>query len=343
MAIKERAETEIVLSGGQTAGKTINELTAQSVKLNREIKKLEVGSAEWEQKTGDFKKINTRLKDVKKEVYSLDEAQKSLKDSFMDMLPFNAQMQQFTGSYKTLNAGVKATTLSTKLFSKALLATGIGAIIIALGTLFAWLTKTQQGMDILAKSADAAKAVFQVIIDRILTFASALNDLRKGNFSAAIDGIKNSFKGLGEEIANDAKAAWQLTGSLQDITRAEKELSRERAKSRAQIEQLKLIAEDQTRSTQERADAASKALQIEQDLMQKTIDLQEKKVAAIKAQNALGTSTDEDINREIDAEIELANLKAESTTKQIELNNKVNDLMKSDREAAKQAAKEREE
>lgn len=343
MAIKERAETEIVLSGGQTAGKTINELTAQSVKLNREIKKLEVGSGEWEQKTADFKKINTRLKDVKKEVYSLDEAQKSLKESFMGIIPFNAQIQQFTNSYKSLNTGVKATTLSTNLFSKALLATGIGAIVVLLGLLVTWLTKSQRGMDFLAKATDAATAVFDVIIDRILTFAGALNDLRKGNFSAAIDGIKNSFKGLGTEIVESSKAAWQLTGDLQDITRAEKELSRERAQSRAQIEELKLIAEDQTKSTQERADAASKALQIEQALIQKTIDLQERKVAALKAQNEIGTTTDEDINRVIDAEIELANLRGESTTKQIELNNKVNELRKADTEAAKQAAKEREE
>lgn len=343
MAIKERAETEIVLSGGQTAGKTINELTAQSVKLNREIKKLEVGSEEWEQKTADFKKINTRLSSVKKEVYSLDQAQKSLKDSFMEMLPFNAQLQQFTGSYKNLNAGVKATTLSTNLFSKALLATGIGAIVVALGALFTWLTKSQQGMDFLAKATDAAKAVFDVIIDRILTFAGALNDLRKGNFSAAVDGIKNSFKGLGSEIAESSKAAWKLTGDLQDITRAEKQLDLQRAKSRATIEALKLIAEDQTKSTQEREEAASKALKIEQDLMAQSIALQERKVAALKAQNEIGTTTDEDINKVIDAEIELANLREESTTKQIELNNKVNELRKADTETAKQAAKEREE
>src|SRR5690606_19739650 len=323
MAIKERAETEIGLSGGQIAGKTLNELTAQSVQLNREIKKLEVGSAEWEKKTADYKKINTRLRDVKKEVYSLDEAQKSLKDSFMEMLPFNAQIQQFAGSYKTLNTGVKATTLSTNLFSKALMATGIGAIVILLGSLFAWLTKTQKGMDFLAKTGDAFGAVVQVLIDRLLKLGEAFNHLIHLRFGKALESTKDAFSGIGREIVNDAKAAWELSGALQDITRAEKELSRERAQSRAQIEQLKLIAEDQTKSTQERADAASKALQIEQDLMQKTIALQERKVAAIKAQNALGTSTDEDINREIDAEIELANLKAESTTKQIELNNKV--------------------
>lgn len=53
MANKERAETEIILSGGQKAGKTINELTAQSVKLNREIKKMEVGSDEFVKATAE--------------------------------------------------------------------------------------------------------------------------------------------------------------------------------------------------------------------------------------------------------------------------------------------------
>src|SRR5690606_9422338 len=187
------------------------------------------------------------------------------------------------------------------------------------------------------------RAVFQVVIDRVLVFAGAMKNLVTGNFSAALEGMKNTFSGIGEEIINDTKEAWKLSGALQDITREEKQLDLQRAKSRATIEQLKLVAEDQTKSTEERSAAASKALNMERALMEKSIELQERKVAAIKAQNDMGTSTDEDTNRAIDAEIELANLREESTTKQIELNNKLNELRKADGAAAAEALKKKQE
>jgi hypothetical protein len=351
------ANIKIVLSNGKEAGKTINQLTAEAIKLSREIKKTEEGSKEFTQATEDWKKVQARLVDMKKSAFNLEKGHKDLNEEiadttkaqgllnseFLDMLPFSSQIQQFAGSFRKLNTGVKATTLSTHLFKTALAATGIGLIIIALGTLFTWLSKTQQGMDFVAKAGDAMRAVFQVVIDRVLAFGGAMKDLLSGNFGAAAEGLKNTFSGIGAEIANDTKEAWNLSGALQNITREEKQLDLQRAKSRATIEQLKLVAEDQTKSTEERAAAASKALNMEQDLMQKSIDLQERKVKAIKAQNDLGTSTDEDINRAIDAEIELANLREESTTKQIELNNKLNELNKTNPISGNESIKKQQE
>src|SRR5690606_31345416 len=126
---------------------SIKGLTAESSKLSSEIEKLEIGSDEYIKKTEEFKKINTRLQDIKDEVYATEKAQELLNNTFFDMVPFGPQIQQLSGGFKTLNSGVKATTLSTITFKKALASTGIGLLIIALGTLFTWLSKTQQGMD----------------------------------------------------------------------------------------------------------------------------------------------------------------------------------------------------
>src|SRR5690606_11178730 len=150
-------------------------------------------------------KINTRLQDIKDEVYATEKAQELLNNTFFDMVPFGPQIQQLSGGFKTLNSGVKATTLSTITFKKALASTGIGLLIIGCGTIFTWLSKTQQGMDFVAKAGDAIRAVFQVVIDRVLVFAGAMKNLVTGNFSAALEGMKNTFSGIGEEIINDTK------------------------------------------------------------------------------------------------------------------------------------------
>lgn len=89
---KQTAEIDIQLNNGQSAGKTINELTAQSAKLAREIKKMEVGSEEFVQASEDFKKISGRLKEIKTEAFATEKAQSMLNSTVGEMIPFNKQL-----------------------------------------------------------------------------------------------------------------------------------------------------------------------------------------------------------------------------------------------------------
>lgn len=230
-------------------------------------------------------------------------------------------------------AGTTGLTKASKILKIALASTGIGAIVIALGSLVAYLTQTQKGMDLVNRVTAGLQATFQVLIDRLLTFGEGLVTFFSGKFSKGVDKLKESFSGLGDEILKEAGAAATLEGKLQEVEKAEARLEVRRAKSRADIEKLKFAAEDISRSLTERSEAAKEALSIEQELLNDTIKLQKDKLFALKQQNELGTSTEEDLQRVRDAEIELANLQQESVTKQIELNNKLNSFKQ-------QAAKE---
>ena len=137
---------------------------------------------------------------------------------------------------------------------------------------------------------------------------------------AFIKGIKD----IGTEMNNEAAIAIALTQALQNLTDSQRKLNVETAQRRADIEELKLIAEDVTKTEKERLAAAEKAFKIENDLLENRIANAEEAVRIQKEQNELSESMDEDLDALAQKEIELANIRGESVTKQIELNNKIN-------------------
>lgn len=96
--------------------------------------------------------------------------------------------------------------------------------------------------------------------------------------------MKDSFSGIGKEISNDAKQAWALNDALQQLEKSETMLNMKRAASRSEIERLKLIADDTTKSLKERTDAATKAYDMENKLQQESIDIGRKKLANLLGQ-----------------------------------------------------------
>ena len=80
------------------------------------------------------------------------------------------------------------------------------------------------------------------------------------------------------------KQAWALNDALQQLEKSETMLNMKRAASRSEIERLKLIADDTTKSLKERTDAATKAYDMENKLQQESIDIGRKKLANLLGQ-----------------------------------------------------------
>lgn len=162
-----------------------------------------------------------------------------------------------------VTSGTSGLTKVLKLLKVALVSTGIGALVVALGSLVSWFTKTQKGIETANKIMGAFGATLNVIIDRVSKLGSALVNLFTGNFKQAGEDAKAVFSGIGKEIADETKQAWKLAEVLNEIDKKEVMLSMSRAANRAEIEKLKKAADDQTLSTQERIKAAEKAAEIE--------------------------------------------------------------------------------
>lgn len=251
-----------------------------------------------------------------------------------------------------------------KLLKVALLGTGIGVLIVALGSLVSWFTKTQKGVEAANKIMGALGATVNVLIDRAGKLGSALVNLFTGNFKQAGNDAKSIFAGIGDEIVNETKQAWKLADVLNEIDKREVMLSMSRAANRAEIEKLKKAADDQTLSTQERIKAAEKAAAMEKEDLKIQTDLAKARIAnmlgytkvtkealktiedmqkgAITADEAIGKigiseSTIDDLRKLSEEVNRLSELEESSYTRQTEQQNTLNSIRQEGADKAKEA------
>ncbi|QDP57127.1 MAG: hypothetical protein Tp172MES593141_8 [Prokaryotic dsDNA virus sp.] len=252
-------------------------------------------------------------------------------------------------SLNSVKAGfVSAGSQAKMMFSSikaGLTSTGIGAFVVAIGSLVSYFTNTKKGAEQLQVAMAALGAAFNVIVDRASQLGGAIVKLFTGDAKGALEGVKGAFSDIGTEIANDTAKTILLTKAFQKLKDSQRELNVETAEQRAEIERLKLIAEDVTKSTQERLEAAKDAFKIENDLLDRRIANAEEDLRIQRERMETRKVDNEFLESDLDAEaqlrIDLANIQQESTTKQIELNNKIN-AIEAEAQAKRDAAFEKE-
>ena len=205
-----------------------------------------------------------------------------------------------------------------------LISTGIGAFVVVIGSLVAYFTQTEKGAEKLKVILAGIGAAFKVLIDRVSTVGEALTNVFNQSFLTTLKQIGNAFKGINTEIKDEVKLTVDLTERTNELVDAERKLNVETAQKRARIEELKLIAEDVTKSEIQRLVAAKTAFRLENELLDKRVANAKEAVTIQKELNRIQKAGEEDLDALAEKEIALANIKAESATKLIELNNKIN-------------------
>jgi hypothetical protein len=103
---------------------------------------------------------------------------------------FAKAQQAFATAQNVATAATKGGTIATQSFSKALIASGIGAFVVILGSLISYLTRTQEGMDKVAQVTDAVGTFVGVLFDEFSRLGKQI-----------ISSVIPTFKGLGEILA----------------------------------------------------------------------------------------------------------------------------------------------
>lgn len=242
-----------------------------------------------------------------------------------------------------------------KLVKTAIAATGIGALILLLGSLIAMFTKTQKGVELFGKAMASVGAFVDVIIDRLSLLGDAVVKIFSGDFVGAANTAKQAMTGIGDEIARETKLAWELKDALIELEKQETMLNMKRSAGRAVIEEQKRIADDTTKSLNERIAASQKAFDLEMSLGRESIEIGKKKLAnmlgelelseqanqlikdmaagAVTADEAisklgLSNSTVEDLKEFASLFGEVSQLEAEMNSRSKESQNKANQLRK---------------
>ena len=271
--------------------------------------------------------------DSKQAEAEIKDTTKAIEGAKKEQTLFSAATDKVNKAFGKLKGGVRKVITTFKTLKGAIAATGIGLLVIALGSLVTYFTSTQRGADKLSEALAGIGAATDVIKDRVSKFGESVLKFFKGDTKGAVDGMKDAFKGLGDEITNEVNAAAELKKTLNDLLDSEREFSVQRAKNNVLIREAEAAAFDESRSFKERIGLMEEAMSITMQQAEDEEELARQRFEAIKAQNALGESTREDLQREADAEIALINIRAEKARTEKRLASQIKSL-KSQNEAA---------
>jgi hypothetical protein len=256
------------------------ELEAANKVLKELIKTNKITQKEADELTKKFKNQDKQLSKTNKAFTGLGDQMKSLGNRLQvggkGLGDMAAGMFKVTGATKKATWGMKA-------FRVAVAATGIGLLVIALGTLFAVFKKSQAGSDKLSQALGAIGAVVDTVIGRLAIFGSAMADILSGNFSAGWDKLGESVAGFTTEIKGAIEGSNEYEKMLIKLEETEIKVGAAVAKRKREIQELLLATRDGTLSFAEQ-DKALDVIQKKQvaneaallDLAQQKLDIAQK-------------------------------------------------------------------
>ena len=234
----------------------------------------------------------------------------------------------------------------------ALMSTGIGAIIVAFGSLVSYLTQTQRGMDFVNKVFESAKVIFDVLIDRVSLAGESLFKLFTGDFKGAWDTIKLAVSDLGDEIDRETTRAWQLEDAYQKLQDKQIEFITERAKAERDIAYFREQAKaNEDKDNKKALEFLQKANDLQRQLMSTEMELAKEEARISQERVDLGESSRDEIreNAELQAKVFeqqkmrlklLKSIEAEQLTLTRKINaEKEKDLKKLEKERAEELAR----
>jgi len=272
-----------------------DKLNKQIADTTKEIKLEKIGLKDLKQQQATATRESKKFTDAQKE------QDKVLKDGIGNFRIMGVSLNDVRSTFGKIIPTAKAMFGTIK---AGIASTGIGLLILALGSLATYFTSTKKGADQLKVAFAAVGATIDVIKDRISTIGGAVVKFFKGDLKGAINDVKDATKGVIEEIKEEVKVMTQLEKSSQKLRDAEIEFSIAKAKTRQEIEKARLIAEDETKSAKERLDNLKRALDLETQTTQKELQLARERMKVQEEEMALSENSAED-------EAELARLRAQ--------------------------------
>ena len=186
-----------------------------------------------------------------------EEAQKKITATMTSLIGITeglSKMDDGIKAFKRLTIAVNAGSKSLGVFKTALIGTGLGALVVVLGSVIAYWDEFTEAIGLssekLERLGDIAKGVFNVLTSGMKGIAQALGKMLKGDFSGAWESLKNGFNVVQNFNEGVAKSEAKRE---EERTKKAKEEADKRAK----------IAEDEYKK---RIEAAQKLAKYERDM-----------------------------------------------------------------------------
>lgn len=289
-----------------------------------DTKDLKKGAAEAKQAVKDFDATTT---DALNEVTSL---------FGVSMSEIGKTLSTIRGGFIKLSGGISTTTKEVGFLAKAwgvlktaMISSGVGALVVALGSLVAYLTKSQRGADKLAVVMGQVKQVFKTVTD----YAIRLGENVVGFFDKIIDKVAvmwENFKvggGYGSMIGPEEKAIDSVFARRKKLTLEQQEYEKKRIEFKKREKELELAIEEQreisadkaNKSLEERAAANKKAQELVNQLFEERTVLAKEALRLLQEDNSLSESMNADKEAEIDLENKLLEIATQRAKQNKEL------------------------
>lgn len=319
---------------------SVNALRAQlarnTVELNKMSEAQRTTSKEGVELTEQTKALSDKLKELEKSVgdnrRNVGNYAESVKEGIL-------QTQGLSGGTGALVGVMKSGITGVQAFNAALKANPILFIVTTVLTLIGAIEKMIKRNSDLATSLKAAFAPFQTILGRLLDYITEMFTALAKAFewlAEKITWLLNKIGLISDATLEAAKSASALEKEMQRIYKAETDTLVPMARMKREMEELKTLAADQNKSTEERRKLLEQATEKLHAIRDMEVSILDAKYKQIKAQNELGYTSDEDARKEQEALAALEQARANYATQEKEIYGQLTGYEKADA-AAKQA------
>jgi hypothetical protein len=277
-------------------GNVISNLKAKFGVDSSDFKK---GLKDGEQATADFKGAAGGMLDEFASMFGVNMS--AVNDSIGTAhKSLNFMAQSFKGAATSSNI----LSIALKVLKFAIVATGIGAIVVLLGSLIAYFQKSGEGSDKFARILAQIKSVINNTIERLAIFGKGLYQLMTGKFKEGWETMRSAFKGIGDELKEDWKAAGDLADREDALEDREIALINSLEERRAKAAELRLAAKEEMDDQNKKLDLLNKAEALTKSVYGDQLSLERERLAIMKEKLAIQTKDPTDEQRREIAEQE---------------------------------------
>ena len=293
----------------------------------------------------DLATTSDRLEDVSEESKKVEDNFDGVTDA-ADKLTGGA-----ISGFKGMITSIKGAVTGLKTMKGALIATGIGAFVVILGSLAAAFTSSEEGQNKFNRIMKQIGVVVGNVKDAVAEFGEglfalggALKKVLSGDIKGALNQAGSAFDGFSEKVKNFKQETLQELGVADEISNkleAANKLQRQLIVDRAQADQdrARLLEQAINReefSIEQRIGFLQQASKIEEDITNREVELATLRLDAKVLENSLSKSTAEDLEEEARLKSEVTILETNRLNKQREVTSQILGLYNEEMAARKE-------
>ena len=274
--------------------------------------------------TADTTGIKKGASDAKNAIKDFDNAASSAMNDILEgfgagfgkigsyLSAFQGGLLKVTQGFGSATSAAGGLTKAMAVLKTALVASGIGVLIAALGSVYSYFTRTQEGSDQLAVSMSRLKQVWRSLGDTASAVGQAIMEKAFG--------VKNEYQSFMEMWLKikDAFSSERFDNSEDyekkriEYEKLQIQYTKELSNLQIQLAEKRREAEDKTKySAKERLDILEEVLKLEDSIINRRKDLAQKELELKQMENAMSNSTRKDLLAEAELEAKVNQIEAE--------------------------------